>query len=72
MSAAHLIAERLGITIPTLVDGMDNAANDHFAAWPERITIVGVDGRIAFQGKPGPAGFAPSEANVALQQVLRR
>jgi hypothetical protein len=69
MAAAHLIAQQLGLTIPTLVDGMDNAANEHFAAWPERIYIIDTGGRIAFQGNPGPAGFIVSEAVTALQKL---
>jgi len=32
----------------------NNAASEAFAASPERIYVVGVDGRIAFKGGPGP------------------
>jgi len=50
---------------------MDNAASEAFAAWPERIYVVGVDGRIAFKGGPGPWGFDPPAAGAALDEILR-
>ena len=70
IAAAHFCAERLGLTIPTLVDAMDNAVCEQFAAWPERIYIVGTDGRIAYKGGPGPSEFNPIEAIGALRGLL--
>jgi len=72
MSAARLCAEQLQLGIPTAVDSMDDAAAEAFAAWPERIYIVGRDGRIAFKGGPGPYGFDPAEAAEALDCILGR
>jgi hypothetical protein len=69
-AAAHLCAEQLGLSMPTLVDGMDDAACERFSAWPERIYIVGVDGRIAYKGGPGPQQFNPAEARQALEGLL--
>jgi hypothetical protein len=60
----------LGLTIPTVIDGMDNKIGNAYAAWPDRIYIVGVDGKIAYQGEPGPRGFKPSEAKAALLKIL--
>jgi len=71
-AAARLCAARLGLGIPTLVDGMDDAAAEAFSAWPERIYIVGADGRIAFRGGPGPYEFDPDEASAALERLLMR
>lgn len=70
MAAARLCAEQLALTIPTLVDAMDNAAAEQFAAWPERIYIAGADGRIAYKGGPGPSEFDPDEATAALRGLL--
>ena len=72
LAAARLCAERLGLTIPTLVDSMDDRASELFAAWPERIYIAGTDGRIAFKGGPGPDEFRPEAAEAALRELLGR
>ena len=72
LDAARLCEARLGMTMPTLVDAMDNAACEAFAAWPERIYIVGADGRIVFKGGPGPYEFKPDEADAAMQRLLDR
>ncbi len=60
----------LKLSMPMLLDGMDNAANEAYAAWPDRLYIVGKDGRIAYKGAPGPAGFNPAEMEQALAKLL--
>ena len=45
--------------IPLVVDTMSNAAEAAFGAWPERLYVVGADGRIAFKGDLGPDGYKP-------------
>ena len=70
LAAARLCAQHLKLTIPTLVDAMDNAVGRSFAAWPERIYLIGTDGFIAFKGGPGPSGFDPSAAAEALEALL--
>ena len=56
--------------MPVLVDAMDDAVSNAFAAWPERIYVVDVDGRIAFVGGPGPFEFDPEAAAAALDELL--
>jgi hypothetical protein len=60
----------LKLSIPTLVDGMDDAAVQAFAAWPERIFVADTTGAIAYAGEPGPFGFNPQGAKEALLQLL--
>ncbi len=47
----------LKLTLPALVDGMDNVVNRQYAAWPDRVYVVNVDGRIVVKAAPGPRGF---------------
>ncbi len=56
--------------MPLLVDGMDNRVSVAFAAWPERLVVVGADRRIVDPGKPGPWGFSPEEAREHLLAAL--
>jgi hypothetical protein len=67
---AAACATGLKISIPILVDGMDDKVEKAYAGWPDRIYIVGVDGKVAYQGRPGPSGFRPAEAEEALKRIL--
>lgn len=40
-------------SIPILVDEMDNAVNEAYAASPTRQYLVGLEGKIVFAGTPG-------------------
>jgi len=52
--------------IRTYVDEMDDAVMTAYAAWPERLYLVGQDGRIAYAGGPGPFGFILAELKNAI------
>ena len=67
---AREAADRLSLGMPLFLDEMDNSVSRAFAAWPERLVVVGADGRIAFPGNPGPWGFSPEEAEAALSSLL--
>lgn len=69
---AGTCAANLKITIPIIVDGMDDAVERAYAGWPDRIYIVDKEGRIAYKGAPGPAGFRPKEAEESLKKLLER
>lgn len=55
------VAERLygekALTIPCLIDDLNNTAARAYKAWPDRLYIIGRDGRIAMAGGRGPWGF---------------
>ena len=69
-AAARAGVERLGLTMPVLVDDMDDAVSNAFAAWPERIYVVDAKARIAYAGGPGPFDFDPDTAAAALDDLL--
>jgi type I thyroxine 5'-deiodinase len=56
--------------MPALVDDMNDTANDAYAAWPDRLYLVGRDGRIAYHGGPGPFFFTPDELEAAIREEL--
>jgi hypothetical protein len=58
-TAAMLIKDNR-LTIPTLIDGMDNAVNQAYEAYPDRIFLVRSDGRLAIAADRGPRGFEPA------------
>jgi type I thyroxine 5'-deiodinase len=65
---AEQCAATLKLSLPTLVDRDDNAVNRAYAAWPDRLYVVGTDGRIAYQGAPGPKGFKIHEVEEWLKR----
>ncbi len=58
--------------IPAVVDGMDNAVAQAYAAAPDRLYLIGKDGTVAYQGGRGPFGFLPDELGEAIQKELAR
>jgi len=56
--------------IPTLVDLMNDAVNKAYGAHPDRLYLVGKDGKIAFAGGRGPRGFQPDELERAIKKEL--
>jgi hypothetical protein len=62
----------LALSLPAVVDDLEDTVNQRYRAWPERIYVIGRDGKIAYKGGLGPFGFAPKEAEQALQGLLER
>jgi type I thyroxine 5'-deiodinase len=67
---ARLLPERLDFRLPVSVDPMDARADKAYSAWPERIYILGVGGRIEYRAEPGPFGFKPDEAEKSLKRLV--
>ncbi len=44
-------------TMPMVIDGMDGKVNADYQAWPVRVTITDIDGKVAFYAGRGPADF---------------
>ena len=59
--AADACALRLATRIPILLDDVDDAVASAYGGWPDRLYLIGRDGRVAFQGEVGPFGFKPEE-----------
>ena len=56
--------------IPTLIDEMDDAVNKAYAAWPTRLYLVGLDGRVVYGGGLGPFDFKPAKLENAIEQHM--
>lgn len=68
------VAERcsavLNIDTPMVVDTIDNRIAQTYQAMPDRLYVIGRDGRVAYMGGPGPFGFNPYEMEQALMLEL--
>ena len=69
---ASTCATNLRLQMPMVVDGVDNAVASAYGGWPDRLYLIGRDGRIAFQGGEGPFGFKPDELERAIERELRQ
>jgi hypothetical protein len=67
---AETCAVRLEIRMPVLIDDLDNEVARQYGGWPDRLYLIGRDGRVAFQGEEGPSGFRPEELEAAIQPEL--
>ncbi len=62
--------EQLGIKMPTLLDKIDDKTGTDYAAHPDRLYLIGKDGRVAYAGGRGPSGFKPDELQAAIRSEL--
>ena len=56
--------------LPALIDDLDDTANDAYAGWPDRLYLIGRDGKVAYHGGRGPFGFLPDELEAAIKAEL--
>ncbi len=63
---------KLALEMPAVVDEMDDAIARAYAAMPERLYLVGRDGRVAYRGGMGPMDFRPLEWESAIEDLLAR
>ncbi len=69
---AAACATRLAIRMPVLVAAVEDEVATRYGGWPDRLYLVGKDGRIAYQGGEGPWGFKPEELEAAIEAELAR
>jgi Iodothyronine deiodinase len=68
---ANSCVRKLGIKFPALIDGIDNGTEAAYTGWPDRLYLIGRDGRVQFKSKPGPFGFHPEGLQKALEANIR-
>ncbi len=56
--------------IKTYVDEMDNVVSEAYASMPDRLYLVGTDGKVVYAGGKGPFGFKPAELKQAMDEYL--
>jgi len=71
-NVAGSCVRNLGIRFPALIDGMDNAVERAYTGWPDRLVLIGVDGRVEYKSEAGPFGFRPAELAEALGGAVHR
>ena len=67
---AESCVRTLGIRFPALIDGIDNTVERLYTGWPDRLLLIGRDGRVVYKSAPGPFGFDPANLENALRTLL--
>ena len=67
---AERCATDLKIDSPMVVDGIDNRVGKIYGGWPDRLYLIDRDGRVAYQGGPGPFAFNPRKLEQSLLLLL--
>ncbi len=67
---AQEMCSKLELSMPCLIDGMDNRVGQAYAAMPDRLYLIGFDGTVAFKGEKGPSGFKPAQLEKFLDLYL--
>lgn len=60
---------RYNFSFPMLLDNMTDEAEGKYSALPERLYVIGADGRITYKGGMGPHCFDVAEFEEAVKAV---
>jgi hypothetical protein len=60
------------VSLPILVDTIDDRMQKGYAGWPDRLYVIDAKGKVAYVGAPGPRGFKPDEVPPVLNRLLGR
>ena len=56
--------------MPALVDDMEDSVSKAYAAKPDRLYLVGKEGKVVYRGGRGPSGFHPEELEEAIKKLV--
>jgi len=62
--------EALKMSIPLVVDGIDNQVDTQYSGFPDRLYVIDHDGKVAYKAGRGPFGFIPAEMEQSLIMLL--
>ena len=65
---AGTCVRKLGLEIPAVIDDIQNTTETAYTAWPDRLYVIGSDGKVVYKSAPGPFGFNPQ----GVEDTLRR
>ena len=66
---AGACVRKLGIKFPAIIDGIENRTEVAYTGWPDRLYLIGSDGKVVFKSKPGPFGFKPEKLEAAIKKL---
>lgn len=70
-TASAVVCQRtLKLSMPIAVDDIDNHVGKAYAGWPNRMLVIGTDGKIMYASAPSPGGTNAQRLRVWLEENL--
>jgi len=66
LEMARFSSATLGLTMPAVVDRLDDAVSEAYHGWPERLYLIAPGGEVLFRCGQGPFGFDPDGLETAI------
>ena len=66
---ASACVRNLHVAIPALIDSVQNRVEQEYTGWPDRLYLIGTDGRVQLKTEAGPFGFDPKQLASALTKL---
>lgn len=60
------------LDVPALLDDMEDTASKAYASLPDRLYLIGKDGKVAFAGDRGPRGFKVDLLQKAMEAEVKK
>jgi len=70
VQAGEACMVKMALEMPAVVDEMDDAVARAYSAMPERLYLIGADGRVAYKGGMGPMFFDPAAWESAIEALV--
>jgi hypothetical protein len=70
IKVAGTCSSRLEISMPLLVDTLDDRVGHAYSGMPDRLYIIDAAGLVAYKAGRGPSGFKPAEMEQSLVMLL--
>jgi hypothetical protein len=71
LDVAEKCCARLEMSIPLVVDELDDRVGRAYSGMPDRLYLIDRAGRVAYKGGRGPYGFKPAELEQSLILLLQ-
>jgi alkylhydroperoxidase family enzyme len=70
VKVAHHCCTALQMSMPVLVDEIDDRVGHAYSGMPDRLYVIDREGKVAYKGGRGPFGFKPGEMEQSLILTL--
>ena len=68
---AGACVRKLHLEMPAVMDNVQNTTEAAYTGWPDRLYVIGADGRVSYKSAPGPFGFHPQGVEETLQRIAK-